>query len=148
MAKADPAVRSKKSNFLKALVKQGKVSSPKDAHGALKKEFGSSLTFSEVAGIIGKPGRKKRKKGAAKPKRGAAKPKAGRGRKRGRPPGRGSKDHPFAIVNASDEVLLVKTRAQAVEEITRLVGAQDSSEGISLYKKVPISVEKIYRIGL
>ena len=152
MPKANPEERNQKKTFLKGLVKDGKVSSPRDAHAALKKKFGRSLTFGEVAVIIGKPGRKKRKKSAAKKsaakESAAKKSRAGSGRKRGRGPARKTTDHPYAIVNARDEVLLVQTRSEAIAEITRMAGLDDSTEGISLYKKVPISVEKVYRVGI
>ena len=56
---------------------------------------------------------------------------------------------PAALSMAGHRVGIVTSSPRPyAEEITRLAGRQDSTEGISLYKKIPLSVKNVYRVGL
>ncbi|MBI4618410.1 MAG: hypothetical protein HY720_32730 [Planctomycetes bacterium] len=135
-------IRAKKREFLAALKKEGKIRAPKDAHKALTKKFGSSLTYSEFGEVWrgDKPrkragGRKKtgRRSGAAKPSR-PSRPNAERG------------DAEYAILAPGKDPILAKSRPEVVRRVMSLLKQGGTPDGLSLYRRVDLKIQARYKI--
>ena len=147
MAKAAKNDRQTKIKFLQQLVKSGKVTAPKHAHAALKKKFGSSLTFADASIVLGggvpgdDPIPRKNKKGKKKP-----------GRKKkgtpGRPRKQASSQPRYILLSTSEPGSRweAETKPQVRSALQEMLDQGENPGNIALYERQAFDAERSYKI--